>query len=240
MKEILKSGTFLFLRLIAVAVMCLIVTVSIGMLAIAAFTENIGYTAYVTDKDNNEIAKYSYKFADGEDKLYDEYISKGYNVNKVNERSKLEGKGNILSNVLSQSISLIMLFAFIHNGLFKIGNSDCNLVRFKHKEEDKYKGLKIGFVSMIPYFVLFAVCLIFAFGVNKNMTVSILTLPMFYVFQILRAIIGNVTVLGDLSSWQFLLIFATLFIVPICAEVSYLLGYKDILIFEKLTYKKKK
>ena len=99
MNEILKSGTFLFLRLIAVSVMCLIVTVSIGMLAIAAFTENIGYTAYVTDKDKNEIAKYSYKFADGEDKLYDEYISKGYNVNKVNERSKLEGKGNILSNV---------------------------------------------------------------------------------------------------------------------------------------------
>ena len=108
------------------------------------------------------------------------------------------------------------------------------------EEEDKYKGLKIGFVSMIPYFVLFAVCLIFAFGANKDMTVSILTLPMFYVFQILRAIIGNVTVLGDLSVWQFLLIFATLFIVPICAEVSYLLGYKDILIFEKLTYKKKK
>ena len=45
MKEILKSGTFLFLRLIAVAVMCLIVTVSIGMLAIAAFTENTQATA---------------------------------------------------------------------------------------------------------------------------------------------------------------------------------------------------
>lgn len=240
MKEIIKNGLFLYLRTIVVLIMSLFVTVSIGVLATAAFTENIGYTAYVTDDSGKEIDKYHFEAKDGEDKLFEEYSAKGYKINKVTERSKLEGKGAIVSNVSSQTISLLMLFIFIHNKIFSIGNSDGNLVRFKHKTEDKLKGLKMGLVAIVPNIILFIVCVVMALGVNKNMTVSLYTLPNFYLFQIIRAIIGKVTVLGNLSLWQFALLFLTIFIVPIISCVSYILGYKDILISEKLTYKKKK
>ena len=240
MNKTLKSGIFLFLRVLVVDIMCIIVTVSIGVLAMAAFTENTGYTAYVTDKDGKAVTEYHYNFADGEDGLYDDYTSQGYNVKKVNERSKLEGKGYVLSNIVSQVISFIMLFVFVHNSMFTIGNRDGNLVKFNHKSEDKLWGLKAGLIAVIPFFVLFLVCVAFALGVNKDMTVSLFTLPMFYVFQILRVIIGDVTTLGGLSVWQFILMFAMIFVVPLFSFAAYLLGYKDILIFEKLTYKKKK
>lgn len=240
MNETLKSGIFLFLRVLVVDIMCIIVTVSVGVLAMAVFTENIGYTAYVTDKDGKEIAEYHFNLADGEDSLYNDYTSQGYNVKKVTERSQLKGKGYILSNVISQTISLIMLFVFVHNSMFTIGNRDGNLVKFNHKSEDKLWGFKAGLIAMIPFVVLFLACIVFALGLNKDMTVSLFTLPMFYVFQILRVIIGDITTLGALSVWQFVLMFALLFVVPLFSFAAYLLGYKDILIFEKLTYKKKK
>lgn len=240
MKDVFKNGGLLFIRLLIVAVMSLIVTVSIGVISIAAFTDNIGYTAYVTDKDGKKIDTYYFSTADGTDKKYDEYTEKGYSVQKMNERSKLTGKGAIVNAVSSQAISLIILTVFVYNKLFPLGNSDGNLVRFGHKKEDKLYGLKIGLVAIIPSVILFLVAVVFAVGVNKNVTVSLFTLPHFYLFQIEKAIIGGKTVLGELSAVQFILLFISLAVVPLLSFISYFLGYKDILLFEKLTYKKKK
>lgn len=240
MKEIVKNGTFLFLRVLIVTIMSLIVTVSIGVLMTAAFTENVGYTAYVYDENGKQIDEYSYKMSDGADKKYEEYDAKGYEIKKVNERSELKGTGEVLNIVLSQGISFIILWVFTYNKLFSLGNSDQNLVRYKHKTEDKLKGLKIGLVSVIPSLVLFIVIVICALGANKSMTVSLYTLPNFYLFGILRIINGGAVKAGDIAVWRYILIFLTLGIVPLISHLSYTLGYKDIFLMEKLMYKSKK
>ncbi|MCQ2455397.1 MAG: hypothetical protein MJ090_04600 [Clostridia bacterium] len=240
MKDILKNGASVFLRVLVVAVMSLIVTASIGVLCTAVFTDDIGYTAFVTDKEGKQVDKYTYYYADGEDTLINEYTAKGYSIRKATEISKLTGKGAVINNVTSQSISVIMLFIFIYNKLFSLGNADNNLSNFGHIKADKFKGLKIGLVAMIPSFILFVVIAVLGLAFKSNITVSLFTLPHFYIFQILKAIIGDTLVLSGLSVWQFLLIFLSLFAVPIVAFLSYYLGYKDILILEKIIYKKKK
>ncbi len=240
MKEIFKNGALLYVRLIVVAIMSLIVYASIAVIMTAAFTENIGYKAYVTDKEGKEIASYDYEYSEGDDKKLEEYTEKGYTVNKMNVRSSLEGKGAVLNNVLSQGIAFIIAFTFIYNKTFVIGNKDRNLVQFKHKPEDKLKGLKIGAVSMIPNFILFVIIAVVGLGFKSNMTVSVYSLPNFYIFGILKAIFAGVSSVGKLKIRQFALVFATLLIVPALAHLSYTLGYKDIFILEKLTYKSKK
>ena len=46
MKEILKDGGKLFLKTIVVNIMCFFLVISFSVLTTAAFSKNIGYTAY--------------------------------------------------------------------------------------------------------------------------------------------------------------------------------------------------
>ncbi len=240
MNYIFKNGLFLFFRIIIVSIMSIIVTVSISVLATAAFTKTTGYKAFVYDDNNKLIDEYTYNYSDGDDKQIEEFESEGYKVNKSYFRTELKGKGYIINQTASQAISVIFLFVFIYNMLFKLGNSDLNLVRTGHKTEDKLKGFKIGIIAVIPAFVLFLIILICGLGVKPDMPIALFTLPNFYVYQILRCISGNVANAGDLNILQYILMFISVFIIPLISHLSYTLGYRDIFVIEKIIYKNNK
>ena len=79
MKEVTKLGLKQFLRLILINVMCFFVVISFSVLSTAAFTKNIGYTAYGTSSESSEPEElYTYYYADGEDTKKQEYTDRGY------------------------------------------------------------------------------------------------------------------------------------------------------------------
>jgi len=239
-KEIIKNGFFVFLRSAVVGIMCAITTVSIFFLFTAICTEKVGYDATVTDKDGVKVTTYTHYDKDGDDTKLAEYEKQGYTVSTSTRRSQLEGKSYITYSIISEFISISILAIFIHNELFDIGNKDRNAVNFKHKKEDKLKGLKIGLIASIPSFVTYIALLAVRIIKLENIPVSYFSVLNMPVYQILKAIYGNTILINDLSFVKLILMVLPLFIIPLVSYISYTFGYKDIFLLQKIVYKDKK
>lgn len=238
MKEIVKPALGMFVRQIIVTFMNIFVCISFMVLCTAGFTKVIGYDAYVYEKDGTEpIEQYTYYSADGEDTKKAEFEEKGYTVTTSEKRSTMSKSGNAVYYSITQIIALLLMTGFIYPNLWSLGAKDSNLVKFKHKNEDKLRGFKIGLIAAIPPIVLMLV--IFILGRNIfNVALFALIFANFYSF--IELISGSAIMLSDLAVWQMVLMVLIIFIAPAIAGGAYLLGYKDISISEKIIYKKNK
>lgn len=237
--EIFKAGLKQFLKIVVVNIMCFFVVVSFSVLATAAFTKNIGYTAYGTlSGSDNAEELYTYYYEDGEDTEKQEYIDKGYTVTESSVRSALSGSGKATYLIVSQIFCIMILLCFIYPNLWQLGTKDSNLVKFKHEEEDKLKGLKIGLISVVPIY-LFLLCLLGAkvFGFNLSPLLFKTLNPCF--FSLIEVILNGAKTAAELSAWRYALLFVLPLIIPAAAAGSYILGYKNISIGEKMVYKRK-
>lgn len=241
MKEIFKNGLFLFGRSVIVVIMCFFICISMSVLSTAIFTENIGYTAFgYTDDNEDGVELYTYYNADGDDTKKAEYEAQGYTLQTVNIRSQLSSTENGIFLTVTQICCIAILISFIYPSLWQLGCKDSNLVRFKHKSEDIFKGLKIGVIASIPSIIFFAIILICGIGAYSKLPASLYKFVNCQYFSFIELILKNTVTVGDINAIQYFLLFLLLLIIPATAFISYLLGYKDISISEKFIYKKKK
>lgn len=236
MKEILKPAAGMFGRQIIVTVMNIFVCISLMVLATAAFTQVNGYEAYVYEEGGTEpIEQYTYLNSEGEDTKKAEYEEKGYTVTTNETRTAMSKTGHVVYYTVTQIIAILLMTGFIYPNVWSLGAKDSNLVKFKHKKEDKLRGLKIGLIAVIPPLVLMIV--IFIFG-RKIFNVALFSLIFANFYSLIEVISGGANMLSELAVWQMILMALLLFIAPLISFVAYLLGYKDISIGEKIVYKK--
>lgn len=234
MSENIKGGAALFLKILVVMLMTFFLSMSTSILCVAGFTDVIGYTVYgAKEEDESATELYTYYYADGEDTKEDEYVENGYKItNRIKIRSDLKGTGKIIYSVGTQSIVVIILFAFIYSQLWKKGNKDFQNVKLGRVTEDKLRGLKIGLIASLPQLISF-----FCLFIPKFKT-AFYKIANYHFFITNDAIIGDVKLAGDLQITKFLLLFLPIIVVPVLSTVSYIIGYKDINISEKIIYKK--
>lgn len=243
-KSTLKIGFKTFGRIVLANVMSIITVISLTFLANVLFTEEIGYIAYgskeetVTSENSVELYKHYYdKDGDDTDKLQG-YLDDGYSVNKVGIRSELSGAEKavylILCAVFCMSLAAILSYSFI----WKEGNSDRNLVKFGRIKENKFKGINIGLIATSPYLLLLLVVGLGKWAFAKHFPVILYKYINSVFFAPIEFICGSVREFGDLAIWQLLLLILVQLSVPLFCAVAYYLGYEDILVSEKLTYKK--
>lgn len=234
MSDNIKGGATLFLKIVVVMVMSFFLSISTSILCVAGFTDVIGYTVYGAKEGDKEAkALYTYYYADGKDTKAEQFADEGYTVTRTLKiRSELKSTGKIVYTVGTQSIIVIILGAFVYSQLWKKGNKDFQNVKIGRVTEDKLRGLKIGLIASIPQLISFA-CLL----VPKFKT-AFFKLANYHFFITNDAIIGDVKLAGDLQITKLLLLFLPLLIVPVLSAVSYVIGYKDIILTEKIVYKK--
>ncbi len=234
MTENIKSSAALFLKIVVVMVMSFFLSISTSILCVAAFTDVAGYTAYGTKEgENNSTELYTYYYSEGEDLNEQKYVDEGYTITKSTFRSELDGIGKKVYSIGTQSIVIIILFAFIYTQLWKLGNKDHQNVKLGKIREDKLRGLKIGLLASAPQFISF-LCLIF---VPKFKT-AIYMIVNYHYFMINDSIIGKVKLASGLGITDYIYLFLPFLIVPILTALSYIVGYKDISLSEKFVYKK--
>lgn len=242
MKEIFKMGVSLFGKMIVVNIMCFFLAISLSVLTTALFTKDVGNTVFVTDAKTNElVTQYEHYYADGEDTKLKEYEdSEEYKVTSSVIKSQLSKGANNGFYIVTQIMCAIMVLIFTYPNLWDRGTRDNNLVTFGHANEDKLKGLKVGFIAAAPSILFSLFLLITKSNIMAKFPVGILKIMYSSCYGINYAIFGNVIKLGDLSYLQLILSLLLNFCLPIIAYGSYLLGYKNISIGEKLVYKKEK
>ncbi len=241
MNEIFKNGLSLFLRLIIINVMCFFLAISFNVLASAAFTENIGYTAYGTSSENTEqVELYTHYNSDGEDLKLKEYEEQGYTITKSNIRSTISGKGNTVFLVVTQLFCTILIASFIYPNFWSMGTKDSNLVHFKHKKEDKLKGLKCGLIAVAPALLFIIFILITKNTICAKLPVVLYKFLNSSYYSVIEVVVGKSATFGELSVLRMIPLFLIQLFVPLVSLTAYLLGYKNISIGEKFIYKKSK
>jgi hypothetical protein len=73
----------------------------------------------------------------------------------------------------------------------------------------------------------------------NNVSIAIFAFLNTHLYKAVLLITDGGGYISTLGVWQIIVFYALFLIVPIIAEIAYILGYKDIIVSERLTYKKK-
>ncbi len=235
MKDLLIKALKLYGLTFVAGFMCFVMVITFNVIGTSFFAEDIGYKMYGSLEKGESEYLYTHYNQDGEDKLKEEYEKKGYELVEYSIPSEIP----LSWQLLSQFCLLIMMGIFIYNFLWKLGFKDNNSVRLGLVKEDKLKGLKIGAISTVPPIILLTVLAIGKASFAKGFSFALYGLLNSHIYYAVMLIAGgNPGVFGSLHIWQIICYYGLLLFVPIIAAVSYLLGYKSIIISEKLIYKK--
>lgn len=238
MKDIFLKALKVFGHLIVVGIACFFIVISFNAIEIGLFSKDIGYDAYGRlSEDANPEFLYTYYYDDGDDTKAKEYEDKGYELLKYSIRSDVEKGADITLSVVSQICCLVILISFIYNDVWCAGNKDFEATRIHGKKFSKLKGLYIGLLANIPAFLLLTASLVLKNGATAKLPIAIYTYTNSYAFEMIFAATNGVMYWADVQWWQAAIYYALLLIVPIICLVSYIIGYKDISISEKLIYK---
>ena len=195
MKEILKGGGKLFLKTIAINIMCFFIVVSFSVITTMIFTGTID--------------------------------------------SKLSNSGKTCFLIVSQAVAFCFTCGFIYPELWHRGTKDSNLVKFKHKREDKLKGFKIGVASTVPNYLFLIFLVVAKLGLFPKFPLALYKILNSSVYSFIEVIIGSAVAVSELTVLRLALLFILPLIIPAIAGVSYILGYKNISLSDKFIYKKK-
>ncbi len=239
MKENIIFSAKLYLKQIIATVVCIFVVLSMDVLSLAIFSNETGYVAYgVKEGAENQEYLYTYEFSSGEDTKKAEYEDKGYTI-KTSSTRKITNNGMTFFYSISQLFGLIIVISFTYSPLWNLGIKDNNAVKFGRKVEDKLRGLKIGFMTGTPYYIFCIVMLVLKFipavSVPSGL-IGFLNAPFYTVTMLLMS--GDTVAESSLIS--VLGLFVIGLIMPIISHIAYSIGYKDISLYEKIFYKKKK
>lgn len=225
------------IRYLISAVIAFFVYLSIVVIFTGMFTKVVGYTAY--NAESNEVL-YHYYESEGEDLKKAEYEAQGIEVSTVDLRSTLSGKPQFFADFIGQTVAALIILSFAHSILWKLGDSDSNLVAFEHIAEDKLRGFKIGALATVPGAAAFLLAVIAKIGI---LPASVIALYRFVNYQFFT--LGNLFFTRSLTdysavSWGRLLSSASIMLLlPIISGIMYILGYNHITL-QKYIYKKKK
>ena len=188
------------------------------------------------EEESKEL--YTYYFKDGEDTERAAYEAQGYEISEYRLK-ELSQKGVNISTTVSQIFCILLLATFIYPTVWQIGIKDGNLVKFKHQEVDTLKGLKIGLFTIVPA-LLFLIFLFAAQGITSKIPLALYKLVNSSFYGLIELADGKGVTFGDLSVLNFVFMLVIQFIIPVITHISYILGYKNISIGEKLVFKKNK
>ncbi len=234
--EILKKSFKLYGTCVISSFMCFFLAITFTMVGTNLCGKQIGYSMQ-GELEGKEEAKilYDYRYNEGEDLKKQEYIDKGYTLTEIPVKIT-----TVAWDVTAQVFLLFMMGVFVYNNLWSLGFKDNNLVRIGKKSEDKFKGLKIGLIAYAPSVVLLAVLTVGKTTFAKNFliaTYSFLNPSINRAMFLLGGVEGKY--FNELGALEILIIFLLLMVMPIVAHIAYTLGYKSIIVSEKLIFKKK-
>ncbi|MBQ8204039.1 MAG: hypothetical protein IJZ75_07160 [Clostridia bacterium] len=237
--ENVKSASKIFLRIVAVTLLCFFSCIAFLVICNGIGTEKIGYTVYGATEGDEELTElYTHYYSDGVDERQAEFEEKGYAMQKVTIHSRLSGGMKAIFLILTQVSNLVILVAFIYHHLWDLGAKDLNLVKFGHKAEDKLRGFKIGLLASIPNILFFCTLVVFKNSFMAGFNAPFYKFIVSYFYSFVELILNGVTDINALSLWQFAALGALLLVIPVITEVAYLLGYKGVIVSDKLIYKK--
>lgn len=218
--------------------MCFFISCSSIFVFTTIFVKQTGYDVFEIDNQTKEDTfLYRHNNADGQDLLFNEYTEQGKDLVKV--YPKLSGKHFVAANIVSLIFCLMLLIGTIYNSVWEIANQDMLKVKNGNLKENKANGLIIGALASIPTFITYIVLLLSKANIFSNRYLSAYAVLNSHFYGFIQVVYKNAVTTADLNFVQVLLLFVPVLALPVICSVAYWFGYKDIMLLNKLIYKKK-
>jgi hypothetical protein len=219
--------------------MCLIVFFSFNFAITAGFSDTVGQRIYYYNEETGREEQVCYHDKDNnppENCRCADYESE--KLNPIADKKLSQSRQNI-SLVLAQIFSFVMITGILCGTVWEIGNKDISAVKQGRADENKLKGLYIGLISAIPSVLVYVLLVLSHLEIFRPEFLSTYRLVNSHFHYILTLVYSGAQNAAQLSSSQLILCGVIHLYLPIISFVSYYLGYKDINLAEKITFKKK-
>ena len=193
---------------------------------------------FETKESEEPIEEYAHYYENGEDTKKTDYEKKGYVVVTRDITGGLIGTPAIVSNTISQIISLVFFIIIVPRVLYKEGIADINRVACSRTYEDKFRGLKAGLPLALIQFISWVLLVLSKLGVFK-LGFTIYNFVNYHLYGYQKLIFSGIDSVKDIPVWALALALVPVVLTLLVCFITYLLGYKDINLYEKLVYKKK-
>lgn len=235
----IKSGIKLFTRFAIGVVMCVIVFFSFNFAITAAFSDVVGQKIFYYNEETGREEQVCYHDKDNNpptDCKCADYDSE--RLNPLADRKLSNSRQNI-SLILAQIFSFVMMTGILCGTVWEMGNKDIWAVKHDRINENKLRGLYVGVIAAIPSLAIFVLLVLSHLEVFKPTFLDTYRLFNSHFHYILTLIYSGAENAAQLSVGQLALCGALNLYLPILAFISYLMGYSDINLIEKITFKKK-
>lgn len=148
----------------------------------------------------------------------------------------------LIRDVISLLIQGILFYVIVYTKLWELGDKNQNAVAFGHMAAGPLRGLKIGLLASIPSIVSFlALVADKLFGLWSGMATAyrICQLALYPIVSLSMGTAVTVTT-TDISWGGILCAGLPVLFVPAVATLGYYLGYRHILVWEKIVFVNKK
>ena len=218
-----------FLRTILSTVLCLFMFFSMSIITQGILGENVGYRLY--DGEGNLLVEHTY--AEGEEELKKEDLAS----DQYMEQIRVVPKGvQIGADIVTQLMMLVVVGAFPYGMMWALGDRDSNGVRFHRQTYQPTRGLLIGTLANIPYFILYILLFVAKMGGISPAYLVLYRLLNLPFMPYINIVLTNTIELASISVWQLLALLPVVLVVPAVCGGAYILGYKQISLRERATY----
>lgn len=235
----IKSGGKLFSRFAIGIVMCLIVFFSFNFAITAAFSDVIGQKIYYYNEETGREEQVCYHDKDNNPPA--DCKCANYDSERLNAiaDTKLSQSRQNISLILAQIFSFVMMTGILCGTVWEMGNKDISAVKHGRAEENKLKGLYVGLIAAVPSLAVYVLLILSHMEVLSPVFLDTYRLVNSHFHYILTLIYSGAENAAQLSAGKIVLCGALHLYLPLLSFISYFLGYKDINVIEKITFKKK-
>lgn len=223
-----------FFRMVLSTFFCLIMFFSMSVLSVSLFGKNVGYILYEYDKDGKATVVEQHRYEPGEEEFDASELPSGQRLENIRE---VPDATQAAVDVVVQLMMLAIVAAFPYSTLWALGDKDANGVRFHRKKPQLFRGLIIGALGNIPYFILYVLLFVSKCGVITPSYLGIyrlIHLPFLpYINGVLNTAIATTT---EASVWQLLALLPVVLVIPAVSCGAYILGYKEISLRDCIVY----
>ena len=238
-KKTLSVAGKVFLRLLLASVLCAILYVSMNVISTAFFSNIVGYQVF-EQNENQEVSL-----------IEEHYYQSGETIQTADSMDLSENQmfsairvvpdsTKRVMDILSQILMLVVFCVFPYHILWEFGNRDDTNVRYRGQRPDPLRGLKIGLLAMIPFYVSWALLLLSKYVPALHNYLAIYRVIAFPYLPYTNWVLGDVSAAADVALWRLLMLAPILLVVPVVSAAAYRLGGKQFSLAEFLTFVKKK
>ncbi|MDF2568193.1 MAG: hypothetical protein K0R90_1649 [Oscillospiraceae bacterium] len=146
---------------------------------------------------------------------------------------------NLIGHIIAQVLVAVIFSTLIYGPSWGDGDRDRNLAHFGKDSGDRYRGLKIGLISMLPFVILNILLILSKLQIIGDI-MAVYRLLNAHIWPLIQITAPKIFEAKDVS-WIIIFVWIlSMLALPLITTIGYRLGFKGVVLSDKIVYRNKK